>query len=202
LYALCLTILDETPIHFQIRLQYNKHKIKFIRKYIWFQISNIVPQHHIILMLIHIKSDINHKLKNTIYVKVQDFVPFLKSDHFKLFDNLSLFIYASVTLHRISLTDVQRITKFSISPCPFRMRFFSVYHAAFALLVRRCSFRSMESFECVQDLERTPSDKVVRQMYGNHALVCVLFVTRTFLILYLSGSSPFLSGGPDSRPDY
>lgn len=45
-----------------------------------------------------------------------------------------------------------------------RMRFFSVYHAAFVLLVRQCSFLSVESFEHVKNLERTPPDKVVRSM--------------------------------------
>jgi hypothetical protein len=111
----------------------------------------------------------------------------------------------AVTLHRIALTDVQRITKFSIRPCPFACVSFPFIMRRLRFLsgdVRRCSFRSVESFEHVQNLERTAPDKVVRQMYGNHALVCVLFVTRTFLILYLSGSSPFLPGGPDLRPDY
>jgi hypothetical protein len=115
-----------------------------------------------------------------------------------------MWINVSVTLHRIALTDVQHITKFSIRPCPFACVSFPFITRRLRFLsggVRQCSFRSVESFEHVQNLERTPPDKVVRQMYGNYALVCVLFVTRTFLILYLSGSSPFLSGGPDSWPD-
>ena len=89
------------------------------------------------------------------------------------------------------------------------MRFLSVVHSAKsvshstnALLVRWGPFNPAESFVHAQNLERTPSDKGVRWMYGSYALACVLFGTRVFLVLYLSSSHPFVSDGPDSRPDY
>ena len=78
----------------------------------------------------------------------------------------------------------------------------SVSHSANALLIRRGPFNPAESFVHVQNLERTPPEKGARWMYGSHALACVLFGTRAFLVLYLSSSHPLMSGGPDSRPDH
>ena len=89
------------------------------------------------------------------------------------------------------------------------MRFLSVFHSAMsvshsanALLIRRGPFNSAESFVHVQNLERTPSEKGARLMYGSHVLVCVLFGTRAFLVLCLSSSHPLMSGGPEPRPDH
>ena len=59
----------------------------------------------------------------------------------------------AVTNHRIALTDVQRITKFSIRPCPFACVSFPFIMRRLRFLsgdVRRSSFRSVESFEHVQ----------------------------------------------------
>ena len=86
--------------------------------------------------------------------------------------------YASVTLHRIALTDVQRITKFSIRPCPFACVSFPFIMRRLRFLsgdVRRCSFRSVESFEHVKLAVRCT---VTMCWYAFCSLlVCSLFCT-------------------------
>ena len=89
------------------------------------------------------------------------------------------------------------------------MRFLTISHSAMsdshsanALLIRRGPFNPAESFVHVQNLERTPPDKGGCWMYGSHALACVLFGTRAFLVLYLSSSHLWMSPGLETRPDH
>ena len=76
----------------------------------------------------------------------------------------------------------------------------SVSHSANALLIRQGPFNPAETFVHVQNLERTPPEKGAPLMYGGHALACVLFGTRAFLVLYMSSLHPLMSGGPEPRP--
>ena len=83
-----------------------------------------------------------------------------------------------------------------------RVQFLSDSHLANVLLVRRGPFNQAERIVQAQNLERTPTEKGARWMYGSYALVCVLFRTCVFPGLYLSSLHLLMSSGPDSRPDY
>ena len=77
-----------------------------------------------------------------------------------------------------------------------------VSHSANAFLVRRDLLNLAVRYLHAQNRKRFSPENGPRWMCSSSTLACVLFETRSFLVLFLSSSHPLMSDGPDSRSDY